>query len=400
MAGKEQAAVQRIVFVTHSAAESGAELLLQRLLAGQDVGNISVILLEEGPLVSALRKLSVDVRVVPMGTDVATFRREDGLWSALRRARPVVTAAARLGDVLDPEDLVVALSQKAFLIACLARLRSRFRLVWWLHDILTRDHFSSLSIRTGVALSRVFCEAIITPSPEVRAAFVAAGGSRDRSLMIEPGIELERFGHPAPPPQVDPRILNVSRLTSWKGQATLLEALPDLPGLECQIAGAPLFGQEAYECSLRDRAAALGLADRVRFLGHCDDVPALMREGGIFVHVPTAPEPFGQVVIEAMASGMPIVVSDIGAPARIVDESFGCRVPPDDPRALAAVLRALVEDPLRRAEMSTQAQAVAARYGIDAARKAFFAALRDIAARKAPAVPAAAGGSQRSRQGA
>jgi glycosyltransferase involved in cell wall biosynthesis len=96
--------------------------------------------------------------------------------------------------------------------------------------------------------------------------------------------------------------------------------------------------------SLRARAARLGIADRVEFLGERRDVRSLLARSDIYCQPNIEPEPFGISFIEAMAAGLPVVTSAIGGPKEIVDETCGVLVPPHDPAALALALTALVEN--------------------------------------------------------
>ena len=116
----------------------------------------------------------------------------------------------------------------------------------------------------------------------------------------------------------------------------------------------------------------------MRFLGHRKDVPALLSQADIFVHVPTAPEPFGQVVVEAMASGVPVVASEIGAIGRILDPGAGILVPPDDPPRLAEALDRLLGSPKLRAQMGARGPEAARTYDIGGVRGRFFDALAAV----------------------
>lgn len=373
----------RLVFVTHSAAGSGAELLMLRLLSRPLGRPVLVIVLEEGELVAMLRAAGVETAVVPVAADVLAFRRQTGVLSGARLVRPVLGGAHALGRLFRPGDVVVCTSQKAFLLACLARLQRRFTLVWWLHDILTREHFSQGAITLTVQLSRRLCRGVIVNSPETGAAYLAAGGSLARTRVVEPGADLAAFeraahGRTRRGEREKPLLVHVSRIAPWKNQMGLVEAMARVEGARCRIVGASLFGEEAYARAVAERIAALGLSDRVVLTGQREDVPEILASADMFAHVPLAPEPFGQVVIEAMASGLPVIVSREGAPGRIVDDSFGIRVDPADVDALAEAVATLAADPVRRARMGDAARSAAAAYDLAAARRRFVEAIDDL----------------------
>ena len=144
-------------------------------------------------------------------------------------------------------------------------------------------------------------------------------------------------------------ILQASRLERWKGQSVHIEALGKLgevPGWVAWFAGGPQkAGEAAYLCELEDRAKFLGIADRVRFLGQRSDVPRLMAGADVFCQPNTGPEPFGIAFIEALYSGLPVITSDIGGGAEIVNEFCGVCLPPSDVDALAACLKAFIVKP-------------------------------------------------------
>jgi len=149
------------------------------------------------------------------------------------------------------------------------------------------------------------------------------------------------------------RLLVIGRLVTRKGIGDVIEAAAQLPDAEIVIAGGP--SAERYDADpevrrLRALAERLGVADRVVFLGSVDrdDVPALMRVSDAVVTMPWY-EPFGIVPLEAMACGRPIVGSAVGGLLdTVVSGVTGELVPPRDPDALAATLRALLDDPERR----------------------------------------------------
>jgi glycosyltransferase involved in cell wall biosynthesis len=156
-------------------------------------------------------------------------------------------------------------------------------------------------------------------------------------------------------------ILQASRLERWKGPAVFVEALGrlrDVPGWVGWLAGGPQTADEAgFFVELRQRAAALGVADRVRFLGQRADVPRLMAASDIYCQPNTGPEPFGLAFVEALTSGLPVVSTAIGGAREIVDDSCGVLVPPQDAGAVAEALRKLIADPARRAALGSAAPA-------------------------------------------
>jgi glycosyltransferase involved in cell wall biosynthesis len=150
------------------------------------------------------------------------------------------------------------------------------------------------------------------------------------------------------------------RLTSWKGHAVLLDAMArlDRPDVMCVFVGSHQ-GRYRYAKVLENRAARLGIGERLRLVGQCDDMPAALALSDVVVHASTKPEAFGRVVIEAQAMGRPVIASNIGGPVETVRHGdTGWRVPPNDPDALAAaVAMALDLDPDERVALGQRARA-------------------------------------------
>ena len=154
-------------------------------------------------------------------------------------------------------------------------------------------------------------------------------------------------------------VLLPGRLTRWKGQAVLIEALARLarPDVCCVLVGSDQ-GRRRYAARLIRQADALGVADRLRLAGECDDMPAALMLADVVVHASTEPEAFGRVVIEAQAMGRPVIASDLGGPVETVEHGVtGWRVPPGDAGALAAAIEQVLALPAAmRAELGMRAR--------------------------------------------
>jgi len=143
-------------------------------------------------------------------------------------------------------------------------------------------------------------------------------------------------------------IVCAARLSPYKGHEMLIEALGQLrrrPDWTAWIVGGPQTPAEArFDKHLRARAAALGIADRIRFLGERRDVPRLLRGADLHCQPNVGPEPFGICFVEALWAGLPVVTSSIGGALEIVTPELGELVPPSDATALARALDRCLDD--------------------------------------------------------
>lgn len=179
-------------------------------------------------------------------------------------------------------------------------------------------------------------------------------------------------------------ILLPGRLTRWKGQSVLLEAVArlDRRDLCCVLVGSDQ-GRAAYGAELETLARRLGLGERLRMPGECEDMPTAFALADIVVHASTRPEAFGRVVIEAQAMERPVIASDLGGPVETVDQDVtGFRVRPGDPDALAACLAHVLDmDDASRSALGARARAAVLRsYTTQAMQEATLAVYRELLA--------------------
>lgn len=160
----------------------------------------------------------------------------------------------------------------------------------------------------------------------------------EQTVTLYNGINMARFTPAAPRTSAEPfRWIAVGRLEEQKDYPTLLRAMRRVPGAQIDIAGKGVERQK-----LDHLAVELGVADRVRFLGVRSDIPKLLRAYDGYV-LSSAWEGFGIALVEAMASGLPVVATDSGGPSEIIgtDGSCGLLVPPGDEIALADAMKAI-----------------------------------------------------------
>jgi glycosyltransferase involved in cell wall biosynthesis len=244
-------------------------------------------------------------------------------------------------------------------------------------------------------LSR-WIDVAITMTDEIAEHYRSRHVHAGRFVTIYDGIEPGRFATGGGAavrrefgiPDGAPLVGIVGHIQEWKGQLVVAEAVArarrDVPELRCLVVGGiHKFGIE-YGERLKARVAAPDLAGHVVLTGSRRDVAACFDAMDVAIHASTR-EPFGRVLLEAMAVGRPVVAPREGGPVEIVaDGETGLLVAPRDPEALARAIVGLVRDPARRAAMGRAARArVAAVFDIHEHARRIESVLDEVVERRA-----------------
>jgi len=349
----------RVLYLDHTARLSGGELALARLLGALDRTRVEplVLLAEEGPLREFLVRQSVETWVLPLDEKLKDVRKDSlgaAGWLAqlaalgrLWRHAWRVSRFARSHGV----QLLYCNSLKADFYGALAARLAGLPLVWHIRDRIEESYLPRPAVWLVRLLARHLPVCVVANSASTLETLKL--GNAQRTAVIASGITREYIERCEAPqrPNSSPRIGIVGRIAPWKGQDVFLEAAARLRHAGCAahfcVVGAPLFGEEQWERQLREQAVSLGLDGHVEFLGF-RDVPDILRSLDVLVHASKTPEPFGQVIIEGMAAGLPVVASDGGGAREIIENGrTGVLVPRGDPAALAEALADLLSQPER-----------------------------------------------------
>lgn len=370
----------RILFVTHTGTWSGAESALLNLIEKVRAEHEVAVACPSGGTVAA-RMDRAGIRRFTMPAFEASFRLDPvttplgaagyvaavvGLALAARRFRP---------------DVVHAATVRAGLIAALAIRRGQPPVVVHVHDHLPAS-----------SLGRVVRRVIASRSHAVVAvsAFTAhcfdEGLRQPIAVPIYNGIDHLRFD----PEQVKPARLRdelglsadalllgvVAQITPWKGQDTAIQALAELRRMghdaHLVIVGRVVFtgrhvahDNRAFLAELKRLTAELELSGAVHFLGFREDTPALLSALDLLL-VPSWGEPFALVVLESMAMHTPVVVTDVGGSAELVQsDDVGRTAPPRAPERWAQAIDELAGDRPGLVALGQRAAGIASRHRDD-----------------------------------
>jgi glycosyltransferase involved in cell wall biosynthesis len=375
----------RVVYLDHVAELSGGEIALLRLLPHMRSVNAHVILAEDGPLAARLTRAGISVEVLPMAASTRDLRRDyvrisaDTAAATAKTLVYVVRLAWRLRK-LRP-DIVHTNSLKSGVYGALAAKAAGVPVVWHVRDRIASDYLPRPAVRLVRMLVRQLADGVVANSEATLATLSAPRRGRVHHVIAD-SVELSDV--PPTPPRNTTTFGMVGRISPWKGQDLFLRAFaaafPD--GEErAVLIGSPMFGEEAYERELHELVARLDLVGRVEFRGFREDIWPELASLDVLVHASLIPEPFGQVVLEAMAAGIAVIAPDEGGPATLIaDGENGRLFASRDGDSLAAAMRALRDDPQERRRLGESARRAVARYHPDAIAAELQRAYEDVLA--------------------
>lgn len=354
----------------------GGELMVLHLMQqGQNLGvEWLVVFLADGPMVAQVRALGVSAVVVDAGR--------------LREAPRYMAAVGKIARLARRErvDLIFGWMNQGQLYGAPAARLVGIAAAWYQLGIALTPGWND---RTA---TRLPARGILTCSQagaEAQARIAPARLLR----VVYPGVELERFDpHCLPTPREARRQLGlpangpligiVGRLQRWKGMHVLIESLPEIlrahPEAQAVIVGGKHALEPDYPAFLRGRVAALGLEHKVMLAGLQSNVPEWMQAMDVIVHA-SDHEPFGIVVIEALALGKPVVAGSAAGPTEIITGGMnGLLTPYGDAPALAAAVRRYLDNPKLARKIGDAARTRAQEFSTRRYAENCVAALQDL----------------------
>ncbi|HEX3314255.1 MAG TPA: glycosyltransferase family 4 protein [Gemmataceae bacterium] len=358
-------------------------------IASPQVRPLRVLLLNAGNLYGGIETMLVTLaREQPRTPDVAwSFAiffegrfadelRDSGATAhqlgAVRFSRPwtVLAARRRLRNLLVSErwDAVIVNGSWLHVIAAPVVRQRKLPLVFWAHGSEGSDDLlSRLTRRTPpdfiVANSKLTRESVVSHLfPGTASAVLHYPVSISKAIVSNDERNRIRTGFGTP---LDAVVgITACRLEAWKGHELLLNALDKVRATASWnwwIVGGPQRPKEQEHLDrLQQRAAQLGLSERIRFVGQRSDVPRLLTAADLHCQPNTGPEPFGIAFVEALCARLPVVTTALGGALEIVDDTCGILTPPGDANELAQVLGQVIDDPALRGRLGAGGPARAA----------------------------------------
>lgn len=373
----------RVAYLNPCGQLGGAETSLREMLASvrQAAPSFELLLIlgEDGPMAEEARSLGVQVVLLPFPPVLAKLGDARmgpvaTLAQIARAAGATVAYKARLTRILRSmrPDIIHSNGFKMHLLAAWTRPRQT-RLVWHIHDyVSTRRLMHRL-----LCLSGNYCSVAVVNSKSV-AEDLHALLPKLEIVPVYNAVDTERFSPRGNKVNLDAlsglppcsagtiRIGLVATFAKWKGHKAFLQALArvsaDLP-IRGYIIGAPIYqtnGSQWSRRELEEEVDQLGLRGKVGFTGFIRDTASAMRSLDVVVHASTDPEPFGMVIIEAMACGVPVIASQAGGAAELfTDGENALAHAPGDVAALARQIERLASDPDLRQRLARSSRRTA-----------------------------------------
>jgi glycosyltransferase involved in cell wall biosynthesis len=344
----------RILHVTHGPVLGGAERSVIELARVQQ---------ERGHDV----RVAVGARgAVTEALDGAGLRWSDMRWSPVLTSASVQGGPARL-VVVSPHALIAAArfrrlatrwrpdvvhvhTRKAQLVSAVALRGHRVPRLWHLRDDLPARR----SVRLGITFAMRDVDHAVALSDWMVERYVscAALPRSGRIGVVPSGVDpsaLEALATPFLDGRRPPVVGFVGQIARWKAPHLLIDAaedLDDLPDVSFRIVGDVSFpaAEAGYGRWLRTRLAGSAAAGRIRWDGAAAGPAEAFDAIDILVHTSIEPEPFGRVLVEAMAARRPIVALPFGAPAELLDDRCAVFASAPDGPAIAAAIRRVVTD--------------------------------------------------------
>lgn len=357
--------MQNILYVSHTSQVAGAEHSLALLLERLDRSRFSpiVALPGKGALTEMLDGMGVPYCPVPMGRlrrtrNPVTLLRYFSMW---RRA---ITEIAKLFDEFGTH-LVHSNSTTAHLFAGPAAKRAGLPCIWHVRDMSSPGGWLDTMMTKNAT-------AIVAISGAVKANMCHRRLAEPKTTVIHNGVDVAKFA-PGDPMAVrgelgldasTPVAGIIGQVVPWKGHERFLDAAAKvtaaIPDARFLVVGDNRFGDfPGILDRLKERARELGIGDRVLFLGWRDDTVAVMNALDVLV-LTSEDEPFGRVVVEAMACGKPVVSFRCGGPVEIIEhDRTGLLIAPFDTDEMAAGLVRLLSDRDESAAMGELAREAA-----------------------------------------
>jgi glycosyltransferase involved in cell wall biosynthesis len=359
MATKQSLSAKNILMLHGSSDLYGAsKIFLESVRALKQAGfGVVVVLSEDGPLVKELQGLGTEVHIHKLGILRRKYFNAAGL---LNRVKTTLKAKAFLEELMVKKHITHIYSNtSAVLVGAFLARKKGVKHIWHLHEILFSPRW--FVRRMGKIINRN-ADKVVVVSQEVWDNWKDKV-DESKMVLLHNGIDYRPYLET----KNDIRneisgsegkflIGMIGRINPWKGQGYFLDIARELvqkhDNVHFVVVGDAYPGTEHLVAEMEEKIEKSGLPSYVSYLGFRRDIPEILNSLDIFVLPSILPDPFPTVILEAMASGKPVIATAHGgAKEMILDGKSGYLIPWDDAKSAAATISALIKDEGLRKKM-------------------------------------------------
>jgi len=356
----------KIVFVTETSEIGGGEVVMTGLVEYMAEKGIHTIVLvpQNGPLATHLTAKNINICEVsrlplfstsfycgnntfpnPFALVISSFLSVIWLFRLYQFFRS------------NNSSVVHTVSTWSHVVAGLAARLAGYPVIWHYHSIIGWGSYRWLM----KLWARIIPARIICPSEIIASQFQNHPALRNKTDIVWNFVDTSIYRPVMQNRSMGKMVIGtVARLTPWKGQDIALRAAKILREKGIQytwvFAGDTKLGSKKYRNDLLNMVKQWGLEQNVTFLGYVDNMPEFYRSLDVLVHVPVKPEPFGMVVAEGIASGLPIIASAGGGTERMIKLGGGFLIRSGNAKDIVENLLKLIQFPQDRSNRSCQAR--------------------------------------------
>lgn len=379
---------QRILMLHSSSDLYGAsKMFLLSIISLKNKGLQPVVVLsDEGPLVEAIQKLDIEVHIQKLGI----LRRKYFNLSGLINRIKTISAAKRYLSTLVKEKKIglIYSNTSAVLVGGWVAKKSCIPHITHLHEIIQSPNW--LRMFLGKIINKNSNKVIVV-SQAVKNNWIDQIESEKITLVYN-GIDFQYYQQVRDDivdelPEVTPGTLfigMIARINHWKGQNYFIEIAQllsrDFDNLHFVIVGDAFPGTEYFIDELNDTISKSGIKEKISYLGYRKDIAEVLNTLDIFVLPSILPDPLPTTVLEAMASGKPVIATiHGGALEMVINGETGFLIPHDNAKLAAEAIQKMVDNPTLRLAMGRRGrERVVEKFSLDLYMENFGKLIKEI----------------------
>ncbi len=353
------------ILLLHSSSDlyGASKILLTTVKLLRNDFQITVVLSEEGPLAIALREEEIDVVIIRLGILRRKYFNPTGLLNRLLVLKNAKEALTKV--VIEKKINIIYSNTAAVLIGVLVAKSCNIKHIWHIHEIIPKPIWLSKFI--GFLLNN-FSDKVVVVSDAVNNHWKPLIKNKEKLVTIYNGIDYNPYLESIPTLRDELGIKDgilligmVGRVHFWKGQKYFLELVSlineKFENVRFVMVGDAFPGYEYLYDELSIQKKDLNIENVVYDLGFRTDIPQILKSFDLFISPSILPDPLPTVILEAMASGVPVIATNHGGSVEMVSNGrTGVLIPWDNAQKAFEFFKPLIENKEQRSLMGIEGQ--------------------------------------------